>query len=349
MNDNVHYFQRYTKKENVVTNNTLLLLKRIYSHNPIIFYRFLFELIFKDSGSNTSEEDLAVAFKNQLVSDESIPDGIIYQPSINIIIETKITNGAFYINQLERHLKTFNDSSTYQVLLALSNSDDVSNELYEKMQELIKDRNIIFKPISFERLIDVLKKHVNEYEFEIRNMIEDYFEFCKSSDLIKHTWLIARTAGGTFDDDKEGGFYHDGYGRDYDVQYFGLYRWKAINCIGKVEKIIAIKNGEFEKVVRSYDGKKELTTDQKERLNKIIKLITDKYKAFDSYVYLVDKFYDTWFAREGNYGIQSKKYFDVNKILKNLKENIDVKKLSAETLANLLKDKFWEDFENDVD
>ena len=31
---NIHYFQRYSQPENAVTNNTLLLLGRIYSYSP---------------------------------------------------------------------------------------------------------------------------------------------------------------------------------------------------------------------------------------------------------------------------------------------------------------------------
>ena len=37
----VHYFQRYQQKENVMTANTLLLLSRLYDYSPRKFYRFL--------------------------------------------------------------------------------------------------------------------------------------------------------------------------------------------------------------------------------------------------------------------------------------------------------------------
>lgn len=33
----IHYFQRYSQKENVVTNNTMLLFSRLYSNYPFRF------------------------------------------------------------------------------------------------------------------------------------------------------------------------------------------------------------------------------------------------------------------------------------------------------------------------
>ncbi len=37
----IHYFQRYSQKENVITNNTLLLFSRLYNHSPQKFNLFL--------------------------------------------------------------------------------------------------------------------------------------------------------------------------------------------------------------------------------------------------------------------------------------------------------------------
>jgi hypothetical protein len=37
----IHYFPRYSQRENVVTNNTLLLLLRLYQYNRFKFEKFL--------------------------------------------------------------------------------------------------------------------------------------------------------------------------------------------------------------------------------------------------------------------------------------------------------------------
>lgn len=46
---NLHYFHRYSQKENVVTNNTLLLLSRLYAHNALYFEAFLADLLGADA------------------------------------------------------------------------------------------------------------------------------------------------------------------------------------------------------------------------------------------------------------------------------------------------------------
>ncbi len=41
----VHYFQRYSQRENVATNNTLLLISRLYAHEPSYLEAFLNDLV----------------------------------------------------------------------------------------------------------------------------------------------------------------------------------------------------------------------------------------------------------------------------------------------------------------
>ena len=41
----IHYFQRYSQPENVDTNNTLLLLSRLYHESPNKFKAFLNDLL----------------------------------------------------------------------------------------------------------------------------------------------------------------------------------------------------------------------------------------------------------------------------------------------------------------
>lgn len=41
----IHYFQRYTQKENVATANTMLLLSRLYKESVSKFFNFLQTLL----------------------------------------------------------------------------------------------------------------------------------------------------------------------------------------------------------------------------------------------------------------------------------------------------------------
>jgi hypothetical protein len=94
----VHYFQRFSKREDFVTNNTLLLLSRLQHHDFHLFQETLPEL--------SHLEDLSVGAS--ITQQESSPsgrisDGVLRQQSFHIIIETK-RGASFDLDQLTGHL-----------------------------------------------------------------------------------------------------------------------------------------------------------------------------------------------------------------------------------------------------
>ena len=93
---NLHYFQRYSQPENVITNNTMLLFKRLYHHSPKLFETFINNLLTDEVPGINVE----VIFQQQKkVAKGSIPDAFILQASFRILIETK-THTAFDIQQV---------------------------------------------------------------------------------------------------------------------------------------------------------------------------------------------------------------------------------------------------------
>lgn len=343
----VLYFQGYVTKENIATNNTLLLLKRIYNYRPSLFYASLGECISEDLNSNI---DLGVVFKNQEKNDESIPDGVISQSGIKIVIETKRSKSTFGSDQLVRHLTSFNKENyipEIEILLALSDGE-IDNALRTYVEGKIKEfnqktsHNVVFISLTFQELIDALNNNVQDYEHEIKEVIDDYSEFCKTSGLIRHTWMVARTAGSTLENDLKYGIYYDSHERDYDSEFFGLYTRKAVIAVGKVQKILTLKDGKLEAILHSYDGHKTLTEEQTERLNKAINELN---LTWDSCIYLVDNFEKTNFYKSGKFAIQSKKYFDLDYIIEQTDlKGKKAKDLSSKELAQLLNDKSWEEF-----
>ena len=93
----IHYFQRYSQKENVLTNNTLLLFSRLYQHSPISFQNFLNDLLDLDV-------DAGISFSQQIKGQGSVPDGSLTQTSFRIIVETKLHEN-FSVGQLKGHLQ----------------------------------------------------------------------------------------------------------------------------------------------------------------------------------------------------------------------------------------------------
>ena len=70
----------------MTTNNTLLLFSRLYNNSNDKFNRFLVNL-FEDE---SIEFDTKINFKQQVKSENSVPDGMIYQESFKIVLETKL-------------------------------------------------------------------------------------------------------------------------------------------------------------------------------------------------------------------------------------------------------------------
>jgi hypothetical protein len=85
----VHYFPRYSQPENVVTNNTLLLLLRLREYNRFKFEKFM------EATCADQEVQLAsswLQFRQQKGTGKSVVDGFIAQDSIKIAVETKLTD-----------------------------------------------------------------------------------------------------------------------------------------------------------------------------------------------------------------------------------------------------------------
>ena len=130
----IHYFQRYHQKENVVTNNTMLLFSRLYHHSPKKFEMFLQSIV-----DSSIELKIGVRFAQQEKSSKSVPDGIITQHSFKIAIETKLGND-FGTAQLLNHLECFKDEEV-KILIALSSRPFETSNL-ENLKERVKNYNI---------------------------------------------------------------------------------------------------------------------------------------------------------------------------------------------------------------
>lgn len=347
MSTEVVQFQHFVNKENISTNNTLLLLKRLYRYRSSIFYDLLREI----TGSSI---DLEPRFRNQEKSEESVPDGVIWQSGFRVVIETKRSGKTFYIDQLKRHLKDFNDSdkSGLQVLIALA-PEKPDQPFIKEFNDVVADFNShngrTVKPLclTFSELISHLRTCLEDYEHEMVELLDEYEQFCREAALISNTTLFVRPAGITLDDDIRLGFYNDAYGEFHRSDYFGLYANKSVVAVGKLKKIIAVKGGTPKEVVFSNDSVDHLTEEDSSRLAGIIR---EMNITGDSYIYLVDRFVRTDFRKDSRGGLQRYKVFNIDDILRIAGEqkpefkDADPRKLSSEDLASLLSESTWSDF-----
>ena len=96
----VHYFQRCSKVEDVVTNNALLLLSRIQHLDPRMFQQVLRQLLWPE------ELLVGAELSQQVTTTHGVLDGVIRQRSFQVVGETK-WHAKSDAPQLAKHLDAF--------------------------------------------------------------------------------------------------------------------------------------------------------------------------------------------------------------------------------------------------
>ena len=177
----IHYFQRYHQKENVATANAMLLLSRLYSYSPKKFYKFMQTTFFPDGFCPE------ICIRIQEKNDKSVPDATISQESFKIVIETKMRD-CFDPIQLKNHLSSFKDEKI-KVLLSIA-SEPMAKEKKKAFDDDLKvynannNTNIIHINLTFESLVDSIREVIDERDYEMQDVIDDFLQYCYHDNLI---------------------------------------------------------------------------------------------------------------------------------------------------------------------
>jgi hypothetical protein len=331
----VHYFQRYSTKENVSTANTVLLLSRIYSYSPDKFFSLIKGNILSDDAT------IEMRFSMQEGNGTTVPDATIKQESFKVIIETKLYN-QFGLKQLVGHLESFGDER-YKVLLTLD-PRPIKTDFKKKLELEINKYNlnnrtkVTHKHMTFKDLIAYTRSVIDERDNEMLRIIDDFEQYCEYDNLIPNDEQKMRVqlAGTTIQANKKLNLYYDSANRGYsDHAYLGLYTNKSVRLVGKLTDIIHAKVVDDEIL---YDVKKgTITDDMKDRIKEAIEDGKNYgYDIVDENFFFVDKFYDTDFKKTTPYPLMGTKMF-------NLVDVLGVKKLpdSTEKIAEMLKERTW--------
>lgn len=327
----IHYFQRYSQAENVATNNTLLLFSRLYQHSPNKFKAFLSSLL------NDTDLEAGILFNQQEKSSKSVPDGSISQTSFKVAIETKM-NKNFNVNQLVNHIHSFANED-FKVLLSLS--PGLPRQGTErKVNDQIKahDPNIKFIITTFQDVVETIRTVVNDYEFELNEIIDDYENYCMTSNLITDDEFKMRvvTCGWTLAENFKFNLYYSKSEKGFsDHSYLGIYNDKRVRGIGKLTNIITADlkpNGEL----KIFNSTNPVTDEQKENIKNVIPEAKTNNNWDISYghnFFCVDNFYETDFVKTSKYPLQGTKFFNLKKTL-NL-ENLPNTLVISELLRKL--------------
>lgn len=334
----VHYFQRYYGKENVATANTMLLLERFYHYSPDVFFRFLKSKYFSD------QFNPEISFNLQEKNAKSVADATIIQESFKIVIETKITDW-FYGDQLLRHLHSFTDQK-YKYLFTIASElmgNEKKHEIDKQIEEYNQKNNVKVHHINttFEILSEAIREFIDDRDYEMQEILEDYLDYCYSSGLIpiNDSWKYMRVqlAGTTFDFNFKENLYYDNIDRGFRAHdYLGSYRAKSVRAIGHIcARIIA---GETDKGMEYKSELGEITEKRKERILLAIKDAENYgYDLHSKHRYFfVEQFYEMDFRKITPRAPMGSRIF-------NLTELLETDTLpNTEKIAEQLSKKTWE-------
>jgi hypothetical protein len=312
----IHYFPRYSQPENVVTNNSLLLLLRLHQYNRFKFEKFM-ELICEDEEIQLATSWLQ--FRQQKGTGKSIVDGFIAQDSIKIAVETKLTE-AFDTQQLENHLAVFGAEQHKLLILLSPTLGETSTSQLTLVREGARSRNIQVVHTSFEDIVQKTRSCLSEHDEEMLALVADYESFCSDLGLLprdQYTLFVPPCALSFEANERFRLYYCPATWSRRKAKYLGIYAQKTVRAIGQIVKSVVCAIDLTAGTVTAADGQATLTSEQQARILEATKeaRARDWDLTTGHRFYLCDTVEPTDFRKASRGGIMGHRYFDLDEIL----------------------------------
>ena len=231
----IHYFQRYSTPENTVTNNTLQLLSRVYSYSTVQASRLLTEI--------TGESiEIGVEISQQTRSAQSVPDGQVVQRSFKVLVEAKVDSPVDQ-DQLLRHAAHFTNESQKILLLLTKQPLSEQETLAIRARIDAEYPDVIFKAVTYEGICRAVAGLFKEYEYEIRDLVDDYVEYCNETELFDQSSQLMRIVpcGTSLEINLRHGVYFHPSDRGYtNHAYVGTYANKAVHAVWAIDAVFDV-------------------------------------------------------------------------------------------------------------
>ena len=335
----INPFQIYSKGENTITNNILLLLSNLYRINPKIYELFINSVL----PENINYEVIPVFTQQKSQKEGGIIDGYIQTKATKIIIETKIA-GLDNTKKLINYCKNENLAET-NILIHISDST-FDETTIKSINQRIGIYNFNFVSITFSELISSLQEIADEYPFneELYRLSKDFYYYCSSMDLIKNVFRIV-PCNKSFELNEKYHLYFQPESRGYsNHQFTGIYTAKEVKYIGKVNKVfLAELTKEGKLITEKISGNGEITSEEENRIISTIKEFPEIYgygdisKGHIFFLFDDNDFCPTKFKKISKYGLLGSRLFDLKADL----EIENVEKLSTLEIAEKLNDITW--------
>ncbi len=308
----ISQFQKYSQKENTVTNNVLLMLSRLNDLN-IEYYKTIIERL--NEGSLQQSYYPQPIFRQQVGSKNGIIDGHIEVKPSKIIIETKLHSKEF-INKLIKYAEVFNESCHNQLwhLSSVKFSDNEVVEINKRLKVTYPNLKIQFNNLLFSDLIDNLEGiyEENTHDMELRLLLEDFSNYCISSYLISNEEykLLFVPTGFSYEwNMKHKIYYCPTHWHSQKFKFFGLYHWKTVRSISEIETIIIANYNVDTDDLKVHS--KGHTPEQIQRLHNGLKELEEDHEGLKYYILPENNFYETDFRKISHGGIQGYRYKDL--------------------------------------
>jgi hypothetical protein len=312
----IHYFQRYSQPENVITNNTLLLLVRLHEFSRLKFERVI-EKLCEEGDAEFSPQWLQ--FSQQVKASTSVIDGFIAQESVKIAVETK-RHGAFSVDQMERHLELFSNEQNKLLILLSPTLDSVAEEQFRLCKIAAEKRGIEVVHTSFESLIKFTKDQLSDFDEEMVALLEDFELFCSELGLLPtdEYKLFVPPCRHSRADNEEFHLYYCPADRPVrKAKYLGIYADRCIWAIGRISKILVCSVDLSTRSVAVIGSKTSLTEKEQSRILGATERATDhKWNiALGHRFYLCDEWEPTEFRKSTHGGIMGHRLIDLREVL----------------------------------
>lgn len=335
----ISQFQKYSQKENTVTNNILLMLSRL-NDLKVEYYKSIIE---KLSDGVQSYEPQA-NFLQQIGSNRGIIDGYIEVKASKIVIETKLSQKEL-INKLTKYGDVFRKDVQNQLWHLSSNcySDEEVEFINNKLQIEYPNIVIEFNNLLFLNLIENLEEiyEDNIHDHELKLLYEDFKDYCYEEGLVNdsaYKLLFVPTGFSYRWNIKHKMYFCPANWHKQEFSYFGLYNSKSVRSISKVESVIVADFDISSKTLNVHS--KKHTDKQIERLKLALIDYGESQSGLKYYILPENDFYETDFKKDSNGGIQGFRYKDLRDFIND--ENLDLFESSnTHKIAEVLKNRVW--------
>lgn len=337
MGKEISLFSGYDQPENRTTNYCLLMLRLLYQENPALLAQALAALLPGQTGVQ-----VGVQFRQQVLRNNAVPDGILSQPAFTVYVETK-HNDWHYDAQLERHLEALHqEPAGTKVLVALAKFEgDLTNRFtaIEELCDTVYDGQISFIATSFESFLAAVRSA--SLTLSLTSQLDDFEQYMNEQGLLPN-WRgqLDVVNCGEFHSQQEkfGVYVCPASGGAYShrrCEYLGMYWDKAVWQVADILGVVDVdpSEGGTAEVLWNNDPT-GYTNDT------LIDLARQRFEAswpgadWEGRVFVLGPLQATHFLKDSPGGMMgAKQYFDISSL----------KPASAKDLATKLRGIGWSD------